>query len=187
MECLTNFKNINFKFKRYSQLGFPPYRYIPELNPHPTEDSKGHSFNRKENVPERLTVNNWFYHEIYLCGVDLYNHAYWWESHESWESLWKKEEKGRLTSEFLQGLIKISAALIKWNLKSKRGLTILYNSAIQHLQKVSSEHKTYMGIFLPRHIRKLEKHFKPVLKDFVIWPDPLKDYPFLILIKKDKS
>jgi uncharacterized protein len=167
--------------QRYSQRAFPPYSFQPGVNSHPHENPQGHSYGKPETAVNPLNVENWAGNETYLYGVDLYNHQYWWESHEAWEGLWKASSDP-LTKEFLQGLIKVSAAFIKWQAKSPRGLKIHYENALAHLKKVSAKHPVYMGVDLPGYIRRLEEVFTPVLETPADpWPSPTENYPLVSL------
>lgn len=172
-------------YRRYSQRPFPPYRFVVGVNPHPTEDPQGHSYGLQSEDPGILKPDKWPENETYLFGVDLYNYAFWWESHEVFESLWKRLAKDDPTSHFLQGLIKISAAFFKWNLKQQKGLEILYSGGIGHLQRVLDldNSTVYMGLNLMDHIAKLSIHFREVIAEFHKWPDPLVNYPFIVLEK----
>lgn len=98
---------------RYSSIPFPAYRYIPGQSPHPTRDPEGHSHGKGHEAPPQFDAHNWRDCEIYLYGIDLYNHGYWWEAHEALEACWVAA--GRTTTEglFLQGLIQISVACLK--------------------------------------------------------------------------
>src|SRR5262245_31829542 len=133
---------------RYSHKPFPAYRFVLGENPHPTIDPAGHSFNVPEEDPGVLTVENWRANETYLYGVDLYNYAYWWESHEAFEALWREFAPGDTEREFLQGLIKISAALLKWHLHDWRGVDLHFDGGAGLLQKVHARFPVYMGIDL---------------------------------------
>ena len=170
------------KFSRYTDIPFPPYRFIPGENPHPTEDPRGYAYGKPENVIWH-GPNEWSRNPQYLYGVDLYNHGYWWESHEAWESLWKKPQANFLIKKFLQGLIKISSAFIKWHLHQQRGLEHLYNEGVSHLKDVLQEQEIYMGLDLAEHIAKVSKHFTSVVAVVEHWPDPAEDYPYIILKK----
>ena len=98
---------------RYTQIKFPPYRFIPGENPHPTENPRGHSYGKKELDDTRLFVpEDWSKNEQFLFGIDLYNYGYWWESHEAFEALWRITPHGHVSRDYLQGLIKISGAFL---------------------------------------------------------------------------
>ncbi len=169
------------KFPRYSHKPFPPYRFVLGENPHPTEDPQGHSYGQSAEDPGIVKPDKWYENETYQYGVDLYNYAFWWESHEAFESLWKRLAKNDLTSIFLQGLIKISAAFLKWHLKQQRGCETLYTGGIDHLQEVLDNSSEFMGLNLMNHIAKVSIHFREVIAEPNQWPDPFIDYPFIVL------
>ena len=170
---------------RYSTKPFPPYRFIPGRNPHPTENPQGHSYGKPEDTVEPLSLDHWSQNETYLHGIDLYNHQYWWEAHEAWESLWKRDSKNALTKEFLQGLIKTSAAFIKWESKTPRGIKLHYQAAIAHFKNVVEKYPVYMGIDLRAHIDRLTQCFESVLNVPAsgLWPKSSKNYPVIQLQK----
>ena len=91
----------------------PPYAYVPGRFPHPVRDPEGHSFGT---VPEAVPVpepQRWQTCELYLHGIDLFNHGYYWEAHEAWEPLWVACGRAGLVGQFLEGLIKLAAAGVK--------------------------------------------------------------------------
>jgi len=173
-----------YPYSRYTDIPFPPYRFIPGTAPHPTEDPKGYSYGKKEEDVLWYPPEQWLHNQQYLYGVDLYNHAYWWEAHEAWEVLWRQPQAAYLTKEFLQGLIKIAAAFLKWQLKQQRGVEQLYNEGIEHLQTVLAQRDIDMGINLMEFITQLSKHFTIVVADVAQWPDPLENYPHIVLQEK---
>jgi len=145
---------------RYSQRSFPRYRYVPTLHPHPVIDPKGHSYKKEEEKPEYLPPEKWKQNDHYLYGVDLYNHGYWWEAHEAWETLWLTTQKTDLEGQFLQGLIQFSAALLKLYSGSNRGFENLFREANKRLQfciKELSEQnrKQLMGLDLEAWLGKV--------------------------------
>ena len=167
--------------KRYSNLPFPPYAFIPGLHPHPQRDPQGHSFGQPEEKLAYLEPARWQENGHYLFGVDLYNHGFWWESHEKWEAVWHTTDKSAIYGQYLQGLIQISAAFIKWHLHQHEGLKKLYEIGIERLEFVQKKSPTFMGLNLDEHIPKLKNHFQPVLTKPKSWPDLLQNYPFIEL------
>lgn len=165
--------------KRYSQEPFPSYRFIPGINPHPMRDPQGHSYGEPEAALIYSQPDDWQNNNEYLFGVDLYNYAYWWESHEKWEGLWHTTNKDSEHGQFLQGLIQISAAFIKWYLKQPEGLSRLFALGFGRLEFVSKKHPIFMGLNLEHHLNKLERHFTAVIKNPKQWPDLFTDYPFI--------
>lgn len=51
--------------------------------------------------------------DIFLWGLDLFNHGYYWEAHEAWEGLWQVAGRGAPLRTFFKGLILLSAAGVK--------------------------------------------------------------------------
>lgn len=166
---------------RYCNKAFPLYRFVPGLNAHPKEDPLGHSFGKPEEDAVILSEENWRRNEHYLYGVDLYNFAYWWESHEAWEALWGETRTGEVANDFLQGLIQVSAAFLKWHLKERRGVESLFEGGQRRLNNVCRSKKIYMGLDVRQHLDKLEKHFFPLFMDKTKWPSAVNDYPFIVL------
>lgn len=167
--------------KRYSDLPFPPYAFIPGQNPHPQRDPQGHSHGQPEEKPAYLEPARWQENKNYLFGIDLYNHGFWWESHEKWEAVWHTTEKEKIYGQHLQGLIQVSAAFIKWHLHQHEGLKKLFEIGIERLEFVQKTSPAFMGLDLTEHVSKLKKHFQPVLTQADFWPDPLNDYPYIEL------
>ncbi len=152
-----------------SQRPFPPYRHVPGVTPHPIRDPQGHSYGLEEDDHPVSLPAAWRQTEDYLYGVDLYNFAYWWEAHEAWEGLWNKtEDDCRL---FLQGLIQISAALIKYHMRQLRGLQSLSTNGRKKVHQVLTnlDNPTgmYMGVNLPEFLTCLDTFFEPFFCDTV--------------------
>ena len=169
---------------RYSARPFPPYAFVPGLYPHPTENPKGHLYGKTESTVGLFDFKEWRKNENYLYGVDLYNFAYFWESHEALEGIWKNLPKENGGRDFFQGLIQISAAFLKWHIQEKRGAEQLYQSAMNYLAKAAGHQISCAGIDLKYHQMKLEKHFEKILKPFSVWPDFAENYPFIELQRK---
>ncbi len=123
---------------------FPPYRHVPGVTPHPRTDPRGHSDAAPEPASGPLTRDNWATHPAYLLGADLFNHAYWWESHEQWEAAWRATSE-ETTRTYLQGLIQLAAALIKWYAGNPRGRRRLWRRSRQRLQSVAARHPVFLG------------------------------------------
>ena len=174
------------KISRHTDFTFPPYRFIPGENAHPTENPAGHSYGKNETQSEAFDPEDWRANERYLFGVDLYNYGYWWEAHEAFEGLWRAAPKNEAASDFLQGLIKFCAAFLKWHVHQKKGVAKLYKGEIGHLQKVSGVHPHFMGVDLPEYIEKQRKHFAAVAGSADNWPGPMKNYPYLLLTGGEK-
>ena len=97
-----------------SRQPLPPYTYVPGgAWPHPTHSPDGHSWGRQHGVIDPILADQWQSSPAYLRGVALFNAGYYWEAHESWESLWHAHGRRGPTADLLQGLIKLAAAGVK--------------------------------------------------------------------------
>jgi hypothetical protein len=160
---------------------------VAGVTPHPTENPKGHSYGQRLQPKERINPQRWYDNETYLYGIDLYNYAYWWEAHEAWESLWKGVKTEFVLDHFFQGLIKISAAFLKWHQMQPRGLRYLCRDGMSHLRAIVDGDPLCLGLRLSIHINKLKNHFSWVEQEPLSWPDPLKGYPFIVLEKPKRQ
>jgi hypothetical protein len=87
-----------------------------------------------------------------------------------------------VTRDFLQGLIKISAAFIKWQSRTPPGVEFHYQGALTHLRKVADQNPIYMGMDLTEHLEKVRTCFGQVFSRAVgQWPEPGRDYPYILL------
>ena len=91
----------------------PPYTFIPGQAPHPVSDPAGHSFGRAAEPVAHFDSADWQTCHPYLYGIDLFNHGFYWEAHEAWESLWHAAGRTGPIAAFLKGLIKLAAAGVK--------------------------------------------------------------------------
>ena len=92
----------------------PPYAFVPgSALPHPTSDPAGHSFGKRGSATQPVGTHNWGGCTPYLYALDLFNHGYYWEAHEEWETLWQACGRVGLTADFLKALIKLAAAGVK--------------------------------------------------------------------------
>jgi hypothetical protein len=122
----------------------PPYSYVTGRYPHPTRDPDGHSFGYRENKPRALDPEHWQESEEYLFGIDLFNHGYYWEAHEAWESLWLACGRTGATAEFLKGLIKLAAAGVKAREGRTEGVRRHARRATELLENVKRQQATTM-------------------------------------------
>ena len=86
-----------------------------------------------ESLCKPLKPDTWHDTQKYLYGVDLFNHGYYWEAHEAWESLWHAAGRRGATAEFLKGLIKLAAAGVKAREGNSRGVERHARRAIELL------------------------------------------------------
>ncbi|HEX9751073.1 MAG TPA: DUF309 domain-containing protein [candidate division Zixibacteria bacterium] len=134
---------------RYTTRLFPAYRFVPGQKPHPRRDPAGHSYGLPEPQPDWATLapEKWRDCELYLYGIDLYNHGYWWECHEELEAIWHRVQSNHVQSEFLKGIIQIAAANLRRfmnsQVQSETPGASLATKALEHLEIVPA---TYMGV-----------------------------------------
>ncbi|MDE0554398.1 MAG: DUF309 domain-containing protein [Candidatus Poribacteria bacterium] len=171
MDTLKQPEPFDANWHRYCpQKPFPPYRHIPGVTPHPIRDPRGHSYRlEEEHDDDPLPPELWRENEDYLYGIDLYNFAYWWEAHEPWEGFsHQAEDTYRL---FLQGLIQVSASLIKYHSRMLRPLRTLSTAGRDKLRQVVIECDdalgNYMGLDLPAFLEIADGFFAPFFADNV--------------------
>jgi predicted metal-dependent hydrolase len=142
--------------QRYAaHADLPSYRHVLGETPHPRTDPLGHSFGVADPIAMApLAAASWRSNETYLLGIDLYNFAYWWEAHEQWEALWRLQGRSTATSSFLQGLIQVSASLLKWHGGNRPGFDRLAAKGCDKLQRVARavEGAGYMGVDIERFV-----------------------------------
>ncbi|WP_292694128.1 DUF309 domain-containing protein [Mesorhizobium sp.] len=92
------------------EKSFPSYAYLPGRQPHPVRDPAGHSYH-SEAIPvaEEASLDS----DMFVWGIDLFNHGYYWEAHEAWEGLWQVADRGAPLRTLFKGLILLSAACVK--------------------------------------------------------------------------
>jgi hypothetical protein len=98
---------------RYSDKPLPPYSYVPGFTPHPVSDPRGHMHGHRAETPAALDPARWDESAAYRYGVDLFNHGFYWEAHEAWESLWHAAGRSGPVAIWLKALIKLAAAAVK--------------------------------------------------------------------------
>jgi hypothetical protein len=98
---------------RYSRRPLPPYSYVPGHAPHPVSDPRGHMHGAAAEAVAPLDVRQWKSSTVHVHAIDLFNHGYYWEAHEAWESLWHAAGRAGPVAAWLKALIKLSAAAVK--------------------------------------------------------------------------
>lgn len=84
-------------------------------------------------------------------GIDLFNRAFLWEAHEVWEQVWIGSGKTTIPANHVQGLIQISAALLRSHLGTPQGALNLFEKAGRRFDVIEAQlgdagATTYMGI-----------------------------------------
>lgn len=129
--------------RRYSERTFPPYQHQPGRTPHPERDPAGHMYGKTQPPPTTFEPDRWQENELYLYGVDLFNHGYWWEAHAQWELLWQVTDRSATASSFLQGLIQVAAALVQHRAGRAEGARKLARKGVARLRRAD---RPFMGV-----------------------------------------
>ena len=176
---------MEFAAPRHTSETFPPYRFRPGANPHPTTAPNGHS-HRPDGLPPPTVVcvspEHWAESHDYLYGCDLYNHGYWWEAHEAWEGLWQVAEQVGPQGQFLQGLIQATACALKTDLGNRTGARRLLARSQSRLDDVLAQltGRHFMGLELGRWLDAVRGYYGRVLAGDPVGHEP-KSFPYLRL------
>jgi hypothetical protein len=149
---------------RYSDVAFPPYRFTPGRDPHPTADPRGHSYHKPgapEPTVDPVPPERWRESIDYRYACDLYNHGYWWEAHEAWEGLWRCYERRSTGHRFLQGVIQVAAAHMQQYLGHAHGVERLQETSRAHLHSVmeQSQADEYMGLRIGAFLAEVADYY----------------------------
>ncbi|MDH3688503.1 MAG: DUF309 domain-containing protein [Gammaproteobacteria bacterium] len=155
---------------RYTSRPFPSYRFVPGKAPHPTRDPEGHSYNKQPEQLASFDPEDWNSCDEYLYGIDLFNHGFWWEAHEALETVWVAAGRRTETGLFIQGLIQIAVAHLKWFQGFHDTATRM---ALDGLEKMQSINGSYLGIELGIFRSSVESYFSgenetPVIIELVL-------------------
>ena len=160
--------SLNKSVNRYTENEFPVYRFIPGIHPHPVNSPEGHSYGLEEEEVSKWNSDDWRLKEDYLYGIDLYNYHFYWEAHEAWEGLWLASVKRSSEHMFIQGLIKMGAALLKIRMASYEiqdliGARTLSKSGIDLLSKVGLSN--FMGVDIESYLSSYSDYINPIFDD----------------------
>jgi uncharacterized protein len=123
---------------RYGSKPLPPYSYVPGVTPHPVSDPRGHMHGHMLQKAEPLDPARWRTSGEYLYGVDLFNHGFYWEAHEAWESLWHAAGRKGAVATWLKSLIKLAAAAVKLREGKARGVQRHARRALELLHELET-------------------------------------------------
>ena len=159
---------LNQSVDRYTKTKFPVYRFVPGLHPHPSNSPEGHSYGLEEEEVLKWNSDDWKSNEDYLYGIDLYNYHFYWEAHEAWEGLWLASVKRSSEHMFIQGLIKMGAALLKVRMASYQiqdliGARTLSRSGMDLLSKAGISQ--FMGLDIDSYLEEYSNYISPIFDD----------------------
>jgi predicted metal-dependent hydrolase len=117
----------------------PAYAYTPGLTPHPLRDPAGHSFAVAGTPPPCPPPEKWREDASWLYGVDLYNHGYFWEAHETWETCWWSVAASPPHRDLVQGLIQLAAACLRRRMEPSRGGLSVGQRALIKLERARKQ------------------------------------------------
>ena len=140
--------------ERYTDRPFPPYRHLPFQNAHPFLDEYGHSFGEKLSPPDSFTLDNWQHCSDYLYCIDLFNYGFWWEAHERLKHLCIAAGRESEMGQFIQGLIQVSAAVLKHFMQEEQGAETLAKLGLGNLQKPTG---IYLGIDIAAFVAQVKE------------------------------
>ena len=146
----------NIDVIRYTNFELPSRKFIPGKGIHPDKDPTGPHIPKIEMDQEKLNPSNWQRSENFLYAIDLFNNGYWWEAHEVLEKLWVQTGKTTPIAIFLQGLIQISAALLKDSQSLSRGSAKLLEKG---LPKIQLQTGLFLGIDGSEFASEIEAYF----------------------------
>jgi predicted metal-dependent hydrolase len=114
---------------------FPPYRFVPGHAPHPFQPG-GYAAGERPAPPPYVPLERWRESRPWLRGLDFFNRGWWWEAHESWESLWHVcEGRDPAQHELLKGLIQLAACALNRERGADAGAARLLDSACEALER----------------------------------------------------
>lgn len=128
---------------RYTERPFPSYRFVPGSAPHPRRHPEGHSYGQVEPEAECLHQDTWPESHAYRYGIDLFNFAYWWESHEVFEEFWHAAGQETEQGQFFQGLIQLAAGHLKRVMGNEAAAANLFRSSLRRFSGLPDQ---YLGI-----------------------------------------
>ena len=140
---------------RYSARPFPAYRFHPGQTAHPRRDPNGHSYGLPEPHVQAFSEAEWAQSTLYLLGIDLYNFAYWWESHEVFEALWHAAGTRTPLGLFLQALIQLAAGNLKEGMGGTSAAHRLWGRAVSRLETYPNG---YLGVEVPTFCANVRAH-----------------------------
>ena len=92
------------------ELPFPTYAFLPGKGKHPHHNPEHWDIDLETLDQRVLSEDNFTDHQRYLLGIDLFNHQYFWETHEVFEGIWNDLNRKGDLAELSKGIILLGAA-----------------------------------------------------------------------------
>ncbi|MBI1387962.1 MAG: DUF309 domain-containing protein [bacterium] len=167
---------------------FPAYAFIPGKTPHPVRDPRGHSYGHVPDPAEPLSVKNWRENELYLYGIDLFNHGYYWEAHEAWEDVWNATGHEKHPARFCKALIQFTAVGVKALEGRILGVRTLSKCAKRGFVSLSLELLPPDGRYLGLSLAALIRHTNQIYLASQSQPSAAKAMlGFVLELKQDET
>lgn len=145
---------------------FPPYIFIPGVNPHPKKEG-GYMFGLEEPVANPIDLNHPEQSEFLLHSLDLYNKGYYWESHVYFEALWNAHGRVGSVADFFKAMIKLGAAGVKLSLNQPVQVKEHLTRAHELFSSVkAAEGELFLGFDLSEIIKNIDLEGKLPLITF---------------------
>ncbi len=142
VKCFT-WQVLMVERPRYDcDLRFPGTAYRPGRTPHPHRSAENDARSTASWPPAGPPASPEAFDVALRCGLDLFNHGYFWEAHEAWEEPWQREPRESPRRLYLQALIRLAAAALKLAVDEPRGVSAHAGwcaSSFQRLQQRAPE------------------------------------------------
>jgi predicted metal-dependent hydrolase len=143
---------------RYApQFPLPPYSYVSGRAPHPINHPDGHRMGEVRYANEQLEPEDWRACDAFCFALDLFNAGFFWEAHEVWEGCWNATGRTGRTADFLKGLIKIAAALVKAREGRVAGVQRHARRGAELLRGTAAVNSRYAGLAIAELIKLTEQ------------------------------
>ena len=135
----------------------PAYRYLPGHGPHPFRHPDGHLYTDGSAPEEVEWVDGpWQEDTEWLWGLDLFDHRYYWESHEVLEAIWHHVPRQTPLWWMLKGLIQASAFTLKQHMGQERAADRLLGRSTGLLMQASEQlGAVHRGVHMPMLCERL--------------------------------
>ncbi|HXH75659.1 MAG TPA: DUF309 domain-containing protein [Bacteriovoracaceae bacterium] len=149
-------KRMNATHRYIPSWPFPPYIFVPGVNPHPKKEG-GHMEGEGDPVappvdPQRPQENRFLRY-----ALDLYNHGYFWESHVYFEALWNAHKREGSIADLFKGMIKLGAGGVKLSIDQKAAAVGHFERGRELFESVkTAEGKKFLGFDLENLISEID-------------------------------
>ncbi len=144
----------------YSKINLPNYRFLPGRNAHPHK-SGGHGWGKnlesKEFHQSLYGKENLLRDELFYQAVDLFNNAYYWESHVALEALWNGVKRIGDDGQFFKGFILLNAAGVKGRLEHYPAMQGHLHRSLEIFKLLPIKQGLYKNVSLFECLNFLEK------------------------------